>query len=129
MSTSNAYVGSAYSHAIDGVAVIHGGGNNNVVKFILTNPLPKYNNNGPAYTHEDRDNINNNDVDITTVLPQSVPNEDDATNEIVEIVAIDSQPVKATSGCTNVIQTYSTVFTTFSLLCLHFHSRFHFWDI
>jgi len=146
VSTSNAYIGSAHSHASVGISVIHGGGDNNVVKFIITSPPP--NNNGPIYTHVDKDDnsdgktndqVYNNDteednvtmnalgnddskddVDIVTVVPKLVPHEEDAANEIVEIVSIDSQPVTATSGCSNTIQTFSTLLATFSLLCHHF---------
>ena len=134
VSTSNAYIGSAHSHASDGISVIHGGGDNNVVKFIITSPPPKYNNNGPIYTHVDKDDNENESVnsdgktnnDIVTEVPKLVPHEEDAANEIVEIVSLDLQPVKVTSGCTNVIKTFSTFLTTFSLLCLHIHSKLYF---
>ncbi len=143
VSTSNPYIGSAHSHASDSISVIHGGGNNNVVKFIITNPLPKYNNNGPAYTHEDDNNGNqgppythddgvintensNGYIGIVTDAPQPVEKEDEANNEIIEFVAIDSQPVKAASSSNNIRQSFSTLVTTFSLLCLNIHTRFRF---
>ena len=64
LSTSNPYFGSIHSEASNGITVVTGGGNNNNVKFVITDPFP-------AYDHERQEENENTIVDIVQLGDQA----------------------------------------------------------